>query len=217
MIADFFKTLAQLPSPPFQRVLWLSIAYSLATAVVLWFVIDGVLNHTRFFESVWLETPLDILGGLAAIVLLILLLPAFIGMIASFMLESICRAVEARYYPELPEARSQSIMEAIWIGLRFTVILVVLNLVVLPLMFIPPLYFVVGWVLNGYLLGREYFELVACRRLNPADTSALKRRQRFAIWLSGLIIAVIATIPFINLFLPLIGTAYMLHTFERVR
>jgi len=217
MIVAFFKTLGQLPSPPFQRVLWLSIASSLATAIVLWFAIEGVLNHTRFFESVWLEAPLDVLGGLAAIVLLVLLLPAFIGLIASFMLETICRAVEARHYPHLPEARSQSIMEAIWIGLRFAAVLVLLNLLVLPLIFIPPLYFVVGWALNGYLLGREYFELVACRRLSPADTSALQRRQRFAIWLAGLIIAVIATIPLVNLLLPLFGTAFMLHTFERVR
>ena len=149
--------------------------------------------------------------------LLILLLPAFVGLIASFMLEWICRAVEARYYPDLPEARSQSITEAIVIGLRFAVILILLNILLLLLIFFPPVYFVVGWALNGYLLGREYFELVACRRLNHAEIRATRRSHGVATWLAGLVIAVIASIPIVNLFLPLFGTAFMLHTFERLR
>ncbi len=217
MFDAFFKTLAQLPTPPFQRVLWLSIAGSLATAIALWFAINTILVNTDFFGIAWLERTIDILGGLAAVVLLVLLLPAFIGLIASLMLESICRAVEARHYPRLPDARSQSIMEAIVIGLRFAAFLVLLNIVVLPLIFIPPVYFVVSWALNGYLLGREYFELVACRRLNPAETRTMRRRYRLSTLAAGLVIAVVAVTPIVNLLLPLFGTAFMLHTFERLR
>ena len=217
MFDAFFKTLAQMPTPPFQRVLWLSIAGSLATAVVLWFAINTLLINTNFIGLAWLDKAVDILGGFAAVVLLVLLLPAFVGLIASFMLEWICRAVEVRYYPHLPDARSQSFMEAVFIGLRFTVILVALNILVLPLIFIPPVYFVVGWALNGYLLGREYFELVACRRLNSADIRAMRRKYRLSTLLAGLAIAVVSVIPVVNLLLPLFGTAFMLHTFERLR
>ena len=217
MFNAFFKTLGQLPTAPFQRVLWLSIAGSLVTAIVLWFAINTTLNETNFVGLGWLEWVFDKLGSLAAVILLILLLPAFIGLIASLMLESICRAVEARHYPHLPEARSQSIMEAIFIGLRFAVILIVLNILVLPLIFIPPVYFVVGWALNGYLLGREFFELVACRRLNASELRAMRRDNSVSTLTAGLVIAVISVIPFVNLILPLFGTAYMLHTFERLR
>ena len=216
MLDACFKTLGQLPTPPFQRVLWLSIAGSLATAIVLWFAINTTLNRTDFIAIAWLDWVVDILGSLAAVVLLVLLLPAFVGLIASFMLESICRAVEARHYPHLPEARSQSIMEAIGIGLRFMVILIVLNVLILPLIFVPPVYFVVGWALNGYLLGREYFELVACRRLNAAETRAMRRVHRLSALSAGLVIAVISVIPIVNLILPLFGTAFMLHTFQRL-
>ena len=216
MFDALFKTLAQLPTAPFQRVLWLSIAGSLATAIVLWFAINFTLNHTDFFGLAWLDWIVDILGSLAAVVLLILLLPAFIGLIASFMLEWICRAVEVRYYPHLEEPRSQSIMEAVVIGLRFAVILIVLNILLLLLIFFPPVYFIVGWALNGYLLGREYFELVACRRLNHAEIRATRRSHGMATWLAGLVIAVIASIPIVNLLLPLFGTAFMLHRFERL-
>lgn len=217
MFDALFKTLGQLPTPPFQRVLWLSVAGSLATAVVLWFAIKIVLDNTHFVGLGWLEWIVDILGSLAAVVLLVLLLPAFIGLVASFMLEWICRAVETRHYPHLPEARSQSIMEAVVIGLRFGIILIVLNILVLPLIFFPPVYFVVGWALNGYLLGREYFELVACRRLDHAEIRATRRAHGLTTWLAGLIIALVASIPIVNLILPLFGTAFMLHTFERLR
>jgi len=217
MFDAFFKTLGQLPTAPFQRVLWLSIAGSLATAIVLWFALNATLNNTDFVGLAWLDWIADLLGSVAAVVLLILLLPAFIGIVASFMLEWICRAVEARHYPHLPEARAQSIMEAIVIGIRFGIILIVLNILLLPLMFFPPVYFVVGWALNGYLLGREYFELVACRRLNHAEIRATRRTHGVATWFAGLIIAVVASIPVVNLILPLFGTAFMLHTFERLR
>lgn len=217
MFDAFFKTLGQLPTPPFQRVLWLSIAGSLATAIALWFAINAILINTNIFGFAWLERATDILGGLAAVVLLVLLLPAFIGLIASLMLESICRAVEVRHYPHLPEPRSQSVMEAVVIGLRFAIILVLLNILVLPLIFFGPVYFIVGWALNGYLLGREYFELVACRRLNHAEIRATRRSHGVATWLAGLVIAVVASVPIVNLLLPLFGTAFMLHRFERLR
>lgn len=217
MFDAFFKTLGQLPTAPFQRVLWLSIAGSLATAIALWFAINTVFIKTDFFGLTWLDAAADFIGSLAAVVLLILLLPAFIGIIASFMLEWICRAVEARHYPHLPKAREQSIMEAIIIGIRFGIILIVLNILMLPLIFFPPVYFIVGWALNGYLLGREYFELVACRRLNHAEIRATRRTHGGATWLAGLVIAVVASIPIVNLILPLFGTAFMLHTFERLR
>lgn len=217
MFDAFFKTLGQLPTAPFQRVLWLSIAGSLATAIALWFALNTTLNHTDFIGLAWLDWIADILGSLAALVLLILLLPAFIGLIASFMLESICRAVEARHYPHLPDARAQSIMEAVIIGLRFAAILIVLNILLLPLIFFPPVYFVVGWALNGYLLGREFFELVACRRLVPTEIRTLRRKHRLSTMAAGLVIAVVAVVPIVNLILPLFGTAFMLHTFQRVR
>jgi uncharacterized protein involved in cysteine biosynthesis len=217
MFDAFFKTLGQLPTAPFQRVLWLSIAGSLATAIALWFALNTTLNHTDFVGLAWLDWIADILGSLAAVVLLILLLPAFVGLIASFMLESICRAVEARHYPHLPDARAQSIMEAVIIGLRFAAILIVLNILLLPLSFFPPLYFVVGWILNGYLLGREFFELVACRRLAPDEIRTMRRKHRLSAMAAGLVIAVVSVIPIVNLILPLFGTAFMLHTFQRVR
>jgi uncharacterized protein involved in cysteine biosynthesis len=71
--------------------------------------------------------------------------------------------------------------------------------------------------LNGYLLGREYFETVALRRLDPKRASELRRREKWRVFLAGVIITLLLTVPFLNLIAPVIATAFMLHLFESVR
>lgn len=217
MIRALNLTLAQLPSKPFRQVFWWSVLLSLVTAVALWSLVIWLLTDTAFFGSLpgiggWVDTAIQWAGGLAAFLLTIVLLPAFLGIYASLFLEKICRAVERRYYPELAPPRNQSIWEGIWTGLRFAVIIVFFNILFLPaFIFLPG---VAYWLLNGVLFGREYYELVAFRRLSPRDAAALRKQRRPALLFGGIIIAIVASIPLINLLLPLFGTAYMLHIFQ---
>lgn len=217
MIRAFNLTLAQLPSKPFRRVFWWSVLLSLATAIVLWAIVLWLLANTEVFGALplvgtWVDTAIQWAGGLAAFLLTIVLLPAFLGLFASLFLETICRAVETRYYPQMAPPRDQSIWEGVWTGLRFAVIIIVFNLLFLPaFIFLPGIAY---WLLNGILLGREYYELVAFRRLAPREAARLRRRRRPALFAGGIVIAVVASIPVINLLLPLFGTAFMLHIFQ---
>lgn len=222
MIQAFFKALGDLPSPRFRSVLWQCLALSLVTAIVLWWGIFWIVSNTELVGDLpWvggaLETVVDILGNIAAFVLMILLLPAFLGIYASLYIEAICRAVEERHYPELAPPRDPSITESIIVGVKFGVLLIVMNLLLLVFIFFPPVYFVAGWALNGYLLGREYLEMVGFRRMSPAELRDFRLKRRSTIFLSGLALAVIATIPVVNLLLPLFGTAMLLHVFEKLR
>ena len=222
MISAFFKALGDLGSPRFQSVLWQSFFLSLGTAIVLWAGMSWLLFNTELIgELPWiggaLETFVDIFGVVAAFVLMILLLPAFLGIYASLYIETICRAVEARHYPDIAPPRNQGITEAIWVGVKFGILLIVLNLLMLPLLFFGPAYFLIGWAVNGYLLGREYLEMVGFRRMSPEELRAFRLEKRGSVYIAGLVLALIATIPIINLLLPLFGTSMMLHVFERLR
>ena len=217
MIRAFNLTLAQLPSKPFRQVFWWSALLSLATAVALWTIVIWLVNETTFFGSLplvgtWVDTGIRFAGGLAAFVITIVLLPAFLGLFASLFVETICRAVEKRYYPELAPPRDASIMESILTGLKFAVLIIVFNILFLPFFFFLP--GVAYWVLNGILLGREYYELVAFRRLTPRDASKLRKQRRPKLFIGGVVIAVVASIPVLNLLLPLFGTAFMLHIYQ---
>jgi CysZ protein len=217
MIRAFNLTLAQLPSKPFRQVFWWSALLSLATAVILWTAVVWLIANTAFFGSLpyvgdWVDFAIQWAGGLAAFLLTIVLLPAFLGIFASLFLETICRAVERRYYPELAPARDVPIWESVWTGVRFAIIIVFFNILFLPaFIFLPG---VAYWILNGILLGREYYELVAFRRMAPRDAAALRRRRRPALFIGGIVIAFVASIPVLNLLLPLFGTAFMLHIFQ---
>ena len=70
--------------------------------------------------------------------------------------------------------------------------------------------------MNGYLLGREYFELVSLRHLDVEAARRLQKRFRFRIFMAGLVIAAFATVPILNLFAPLFATAFMVHTSKRI-
>jgi CysZ protein len=60
-----------------------------------------------------------------------------------------------------------SIWQNIAVALKFTSVMVVLNLIALPWYLVPILNVIVFYGLNAYLLGRENFEMVALGRLDP--------------------------------------------------
>ena len=95
--------------------------------------------------------------------------------------------------------------------------LIAFNLLALSVsLIVPPLGVITFYLVNGYLLGREYFELVALRRLDPATATALRRRYRWRVLIAGIVIAVLVSIPFVNLLAPVLGTAFMVHVFQGI-
>ena len=101
------------------------------------------------------------------------------------------------------------------IAARFTTITVLLNLIALPLYFIPVLNVFVFGALNGYLLGREYFELTIHRRIKPSQTKEFYKKLRRKIILTGGITSFLMTIPLINMVAPIIATAAMVHLIQK--
>ncbi len=72
-------------------------------------------------------------------------------------------------------------------------------------------------MVNGYLLGRDYFEIVAVRRLAPEDVVSLRKSYRSRLFWAGVLIAFLFTIPLVNLITPIVATAFMVHVFELLR
>lgn len=146
------------------------------------------------------------------------LFPAVVTMFVGLFLETIARAVEDRHYRDRPPARQQSFAAMLGTGLRFGAVALFLNLVLLPayllMLLFPPLYLLVFYWVNGYLLGRAYFELVAYRRLDERAADALRRARSGRVTLAGVVIALMLTIPVFNLFAPIAATAFALHLFE---
>jgi uncharacterized protein involved in cysteine biosynthesis len=135
--------------------------------------------------------------------------------IVSFFLDDAAGVVEERHYTHLGPARDQTVSETIRITLKFAALSIVLNLLALPLflllLFIPPFNLFVFYGLNGYLLGREYYELVAYRRLAPPAADRLRRSVAVKLFMVGIVIAVLMSVPVLNLIVPIVATAAMVH------
>lgn len=218
MIALLIKSVTAILEPDVRGVLWKVVIFSLAVLVAMGIGLSFALTELHLSDLAWLNGLLQVLGSLSVIVLTVVLFPAVVGLISSFFLEDVAAAVENRHYPESPPGRNQSIAEAVAVALRFTAVVVGVNLLTLPLyvllLFIPPFIPLLFYGVNGYLLGREYFELVAQRHHDPAAARRIYRLHRGRLFIAGVWIAVLLSIPVANILTPLIATAFMVHVYR---
>jgi len=221
MIAALFKALNQMPDPAFRHAIGRTLLFSLLLFAALLYGTWWLLSDTHLFPWKWLDDIVDVLGWVAGLVAAFVLFPSGALIIISFLLEPVVRAVELKHYPALKPPRQQPISESVFLALSYATITSLLNLALLPLylffFWIPPLIVFVFTVVNGYLLGREYFELIAPRRLEPAAVRRMWKRYRGRLWIAGLIIALMLSIPFVNWIMPVAAAAFMLHIFEKLR
>ena len=66
------------------------------------------------------------------------------------------------------------------------------------------------------MLGREYFMLVAQRRLPRAAVLAMRKRNGLRLWIAGVLMAAPLSIPLVNLLVPVLGVATFTHLFHRL-
>lgn len=216
MIGAFTKAIGQLSDPPIKAVIWKSIAGTIAVFSLLVIGIGWVLANTAFFDIGWLETTIDIFGGLAGFILALVLFPGVVSGLASFLLEDVAEAVEGRHYPDLGPPRPMGWGTLISTSLRLIGLTIVLNLMALPFYLIPGVNIAVFYGLNGHLLGREYFEVVALRRLDSQAAKSLRQNNKGKVWVAGAITAFLLTVPVVNMIAPVLGTAAMVHLFYKI-
>ncbi len=216
MLGDLLKALAQLGDPATRRWVWLGIGIAVLVILLL---ASGVQLALALFADTgwpWVNWIVHAVGGLGALLVAWFLFPAMVTAVLGLVGDRIIDAVEARHYPALGPGRDIGLMEAIGAALRLAALALVANLVALPLYLVPGLNLVVVLLLNGYLLGREYFEMVAVRRMPPADARRLRRRHAGEVLAAGVLIAAILLIPFVNLVAPIVGMALVTHRFHRL-
>jgi CysZ protein len=223
ILQAFLKSLGQVSDRRFLMVLGLGVGLTLAlligvyigfVALVGWLVPE-TFSLPWIGEISWAETAISWaavpLFLLLSVVLMVPVASAFMGI----FLEQVADAVEDVHYPGLPPARSIGILEGMGDAARFVGVVIGVNLVALVgyLLFAPiaPLLF---WGVNGFLLGREYAQLVALRRTDAAGARAFRRRNSGTLFVAGVLMAVPLTIPVVNLLVPILGAATFTHLYQ---
>ena len=225
ILSAFFSALGQLSDPRFRRVLLLGVALTIAlliaaTSGLTWFVgwltSDGI-SVPWYGEITWLDDVLTWASFFVFLFLSVFLMIPVASAITSMFLDEVAQAVEDRHYPSLPPAQHVPLGDALVDTINFLGVLIGANLLALILyvIFTPAAPFIF-WGLNGFLLGREYFTLVAIRRVGRQRAKALRSAHTGTIWLAGTLMAIPLTIPLVNLMIPILGAATFTHIYHRL-
>ena len=214
-------------SPPFRAALWKVLGLTILVLIALWFGVralaEGVLIpfFARFTPDMpaWVENA-GTFAGLAAGSALAFVMASLIApigaVIAGLFLDDVAAAVETRSYPDAPPGRALPFVRGMVLSARFFGIVVLGNLLAFALLLVPGVNLVAFVAVNGYLIGREYFEFAAMRYRPEGEAKALRARHRGTVFLAGLLVAAVLAVPILNLAAALFAASLMVHLHQRI-
>jgi uncharacterized protein involved in cysteine biosynthesis len=221
----FFKALGQIGDPRFRRVMGLGVLLALALLAAVYagflVLINSFVPGTIDLIFVGPITGIDALLGWGSLFLMlglsVFLMVPVASAFSGLFIEDIADAVEDRHYPGLPPVTPVRLDDSLVASLNFLGLVIAANVLALVLyIFAGPFIPVVFWAVNGWLLGREYFTLVATRRLGREGAKALRAQNSGRIWLAGILMAAPLSVPLVNLVIPVLGVATFTHLFHRM-
>ncbi len=220
--AAFLAALSQMTDPRFRAVLFKGVGLTFLLLAGLYalvfFGVRLLLPETLSLPWIGDVGLAENLISWASLILMVifsvfLMIPvasAFTGI----FLDEVADAVEARHYPHLGSAPHVGLMDNLRETLTFLGIMLLANIAALILYFTPlgPFAF---YGINGFLLGREYFRMIAVRRLGRREANQAFRHNLVTVWAAGALMAVPLTIPILNLVIPILGAATFTHIYHR--
>ncbi|QDY69835.1 EI24 domain-containing protein [Qingshengfaniella alkalisoli] len=225
IFTDFSKALAQMGDPRFRKVLFaglgltvgLFIAFYIGIVWLVGAVFPDVITLPFVGEVTFLQDVASGASLLAAMGLSVFLMVPVASAFTGLFLDEVADAVEGEHYPWLSQAPRAPFLTTVADTIAFLGVMLVANIVALALyLALPPLAPVIFWTLNGYLLGREYFQLVAMRRLGRDGAAQMRRKYAGRIWFAGGLMALPLSIPLVNLLIPILGAATFTHLYHRL-
>lgn len=211
------KTFRSLCLPPLWGVALLSLGVTVIALIAFIIGMRELFALTSFFNATWLESASDFIGSVFAVLVAWFLFPVLTPVIASLFSDKIGDIIEKNDYPGQQKATPIPVGEAFLQACSFLLKMLGLNLLCLPLYFVPGINIAVYYSLNAYLLGREFFDMVSERYLDMRAGKTLRRDNRGIVFLAGLLIALATTLPIANLGAPILGIVLMMHVFFAAR
>ncbi|PZV37461.1 sulfate transporter family protein [Mesorhizobium kowhaii] len=214
----------QLFSPEFRSVFIKTLGLTLLALVALWF---GLTSLVEWLALPWLHALLPgmpswagWLGGIIAAIALAfgmaLLIAPVTAIVAGLFLDDIAEVVERIDYPGDPAGRAMPALRSLVLSARFLGVVILGNIVALLLLLVPGVNIAAFFIVNGYLLGREFFEFAAMRFRPEEEARALRRHYAGTVFLAGLVISAFLAVPLLNLVTPLFAAAMMVHLHKAI-
>ncbi|MDX3928595.1 MAG: sulfate transporter family protein [Shinella sp.] len=220
--------LANLFAPQTRGVFWKVLGLTILVLLVLWFALresfvafalpwlEGLIMPGIPDWAGWLTVVFGILASIGLALALALLLAPVTAIIAGLFLDDVAEVIEKRDYPADPAGNALPLGAAIAGSVKFLGIVILGNIVALFLLFVPGVNLVAFFLVNGYLLGREFFEFAAMRFRPPQEARLFRAKHRATVFLAGLLIAAFLAVPIVNLMTPLFAAGLMVHLHKMI-
>jgi CysZ protein len=216
------RAFGDLFSAPIRGVFWKVIGLTLLFLVALWFVLRLLfLDFAMPYIAAWLPNLGEWTGwiGLFAAIISAIALAAGLAfliapvsaVVAGLFLDDAADTIEKQDYASDAPGQALPLAQSILSSLRFFLVVIAANLVALIFLLVPGINLVIFFVINGYLLGREYFEFAASRYLGVERARAWRSRNQGRVWLAGLAIGLFLLVPILNILTPLFAAIFMVH------
>ena len=228
MILDAARlAVANLFSPEIRKVFWKVLAMTVLVLVGLWLALRSLFIALAlpWLQTLvpdlpgwagWIAFVAAVLAGFGLALALAFLLSPVTALIAGLFLDDIAEVVERHDYPGDVPGQAMPIGPALAGSLKFLGVVVLGNIVALTLLLVPGVNLIAFFLVNGYLLGREFFEFAAMRFRPPQEARMFRVKHAATVFLAGLLIAVFLAVPVVNLLTPLFAAAMMVHLHKRL-
>lgn len=193
--------------------LWLALRQTFVSVVWPWFAV--YMPDVPDWAG-WLTLVAAIFAGVGLALALALLIAPITALIAGLFLDDVAEVVEKRDYPRDQAGQAMPLGQAIVSSLQFLGVVIAGNILALLLLFVPGINLIAFFLVNGYLLGREFFEFAAMRFRTPPEARAFRSKHRGTVFLAGLLIAGFLAVPIVNLLTPLFAAGLMVHLHKKI-
>lgn len=225
IFASASRALSDLFSASIRTVFWKVIGLALLALVALWFLLRQLFltfvwpRLEPWLQGLpewlaWLATLLSAVSALGLAVAVAFLIAPATAIIAGFFLDDAAESIETTHYPADPPGTALPLGEGLLGSLRFFLVVVAANLLALVLLLVPGVNLVVFFLVNGYLIGREYFEFAASRHIGLPAARAFRRQHRATVLAAGLLVGLFLLVPVLNLLTPLFAAVTMVHLYK---
>lgn len=200
----------------FALLIMIGLSVFLLERLIASFVEQPPMSWVAAWGAIWLAHVLAALGGwlliLSASYLIAIVLTAVV------VLPLLLNHLSATDYPEIARLGSDSLAGSIWNSLWAAVLFVVGWLVTLPLWLVPGLGIVLPFFWMAWLNRRTFAYDALAAHATDDEWRALRRRQAMPLLGLGLVMALLAHVPFVGLLAPsLAALAYVHYCLEALR
>ena len=225
MIDAYKMAIAQLRDARFRVPLWIGIALSVALLFVIYafvlLLVQLLIPGALFLPITGQVQGLGSLFSFGSILYLlglsVFLMVPVASVFTGLYLNDVADAVEAEHYRGLDPRNAVPFRESANDAMRYFGLLVALNVLGMGVFAVSNGWgLILLWFVNGFLLSREYFTMIARRRHEPDAARALQKNHMFRLWLPGIVLAAGLSVPVLNLVMPLVGAAVFTHMYHRL-